>query len=65
MNEARASIAEKMRAIKKAQDERSEEERHVHDPSNFTFIKTTRLKNIHSGVYFYSKKINFLRRSAK
>ena len=60
MKEAQISIAEKLKAIKKAQDEKPPEERHVHDPSEYSFIKTSRLQNIHSGAYFYGNKIQFL-----
>ena len=59
MKEAQISIAEKLKAIKKAQDERPPEEQHVHDPSKFSFIKTSKLENIHSGAFFYGKKLEF------
>ena len=38
------------------------EEQHVHDPSQFSFIPSTKLKDIHSGAYSYNgKKLQFRR----
>lgn len=56
MKEAQMSISEKLKAIKAKQmaDKASEDPDHVHDPEKFSFIKTTKLKNIHSGAYSYS-----------
>ena len=50
--------------IKKAQEAKGDDD-HVHDASKFSFIKTSKLENVHSGAYFYGQKLNFLRRSAK
>ena len=52
MKEAQVSIGEKLKAIKKAQEAKGDDD-HVHDASKFSFIKTSKLENVHSGAYFY------------
>jgi hypothetical protein len=57
MERVKQTISEKMKAIK-AQEE-LEEEQHVHNPENFEFIKSTRLRNISSGVFAYPGRLDF------
>ena len=57
MEEAQKSIGEKLKAIKlqqMANQAKGGDDNHTHDPSEFSFIKTTKLQNVHSGAYFYS-----------
>lgn len=66
MKETQKSIGEKLKAIKlqqMANKEKGADDSHTHDPTQFSFIKTTKLQNVHSGAYFYSG--NRLRFEAK
>ena len=55
MQEAQKSIGDKLKAIKQQKaNEKASGEDFVHDPSQFSFIKTTKLQNVHSGAYCYN-----------
>uniref|UniRef100_A0A7S3HVX7 Uncharacterized protein n=1 Tax=Favella ehrenbergii TaxID=182087 RepID=A0A7S3HVX7_9SPIT len=65
MQEAQKSIGEKLKAIKKRQqEEEAAGESYIHDPNKFSFVRTSRLKDVHSGTYCYSgNRLSFEKRT--
>ena len=56
MEKANQAIREKMKAIK-AQE--AQEEEHVHNPDDFEFIKSSKLKGVSGGVFAYTGRLDF------
>ena len=67
IKETSKSIQEKLKEIKKMQDEEDEENVTPHDPSNFNFIQSKKARGTKrqnefitpSGKYLYSKSLDF------
>lgn len=63
MQKAKLSISEKLKAIK-AQQELDSADGHVHNPTDFSFVKNAKLTGINSGTYVYNGRLDFSKSEA-